>query len=57
MKEFWFFDKDYFINFIYRRANINIYYSGHGKIGKIRCADFDVNYKEITKHILDQAND
>ena len=53
-KEFEFFDTHFFETHL--EARINIYYSGHGKLGKIHLADFDFEYWDIVKHIIDCAN-
>ena len=52
--EFKFFDKKYFEN--HSEARINFYYSGHGLIDKIHLADFELNYDEAVKNIIDSAN-
>ena len=44
----------YFEN--HNQAKINIYYSGHGEIGKIKLNDFDLKHLEISQHIFDCAN-
>ena len=54
-KEFDFFDKSYFET--HNEAHINFYYTGHGKVGGIFLADFNIKYDEAVKNILVSAND
>ena len=37
-------------------AMINLYYTGHGEIDKIKLVDFDYKYNDIIAEILDSAN-